>query len=271
MVRGKLAFGVSLASALCMFGVGASAAATLINLDETINDGPPKPLTMVLDADRLRITSPSVDMIFRGDQNVVWILTQKDHRYMEMTAAGMAAMGAKVDQAMAQMKQKLAAVPEAQRKQIEAMMASHGLGQDKASAAPELVYEKAGDSRKVGEWDCAPYRILLGAKPISDVCVAKLSDVGLSKDDLKVFLSLSAFSAHMRSAAGGLASSMAAMDYASMTKAIGFDGFPVQTSTQSLNQSRHIVTTLKSVQHEDAPAGAFDLPVGYKKREMGGL
>jgi hypothetical protein len=165
------------------------------------------------------------------------------------------------------MKQKLAGMPDAQRKQVEAMMGSHGLGEQKAAVAAELTYEKAGDPRKVGEWDCTPYRIVIGGKPTSDLCVAKLADVGLSRDDLKPFVSLGAFAAKLRGAMGGLGASMAALDLSSMTKALGFDGFPVETSSQ-YREGHRIVTTLVSVEHQDAPAGAFDVPADYKKREM---
>jgi hypothetical protein len=119
-------------------------------------------VTIVLDADRMHIASPQFDVIIRGDQNKVWILRAKDRSYMELKPGGVAHVGAQMDEAMAQMKQKLASLPDAQRKQVEAILASHGMGQDKPAAAPAPAYEKAGDASKVGDWDCQPYRILAG-------------------------------------------------------------------------------------------------------------
>ncbi len=272
MLRGKFALGARLAAAaLALSAGGAAMAGTIITLDEAVNDAPSQPRIMYLDTDRLRMTSPLVDIIFRGDQNKVWVLQSKNHSYLELTPGGMAQVGARMDQAMAQMKQKLAAMPEAQRKQIEAMMAARGMGQSPPSAAPQTTYEKAGDPRTVGQWNCTPYRIVLDGKPSSEVCIARLSDLGLSRDDLKAFASFGAFIGQIRAAMGGLRTSMPTIDFDSMTKAIGFDGFPVQTISKFGDGSREVVATLKSIQHQDPPAGAFDLPAGYAKRDMGGM
>lgn len=272
MVRGKFALGARLAGALLALGAGGAAmAGTVIALDEAVNDAPPQPRIMYLDTDRLRMTSALTDIIFRGDLNKVWVLQSKNHSYLEMTPGGMAQVGARMDQAMAQMKEKLAAMPEAQRKQIEAMMAARGLAQGAPSATPQTTYEKAGDSRTVGEWNCAPYRIVVDGKPSSEVCIARLSDLGLSRDDLKAFASFSAFMGQIRAAMGGLRTPITAINFESMTKAIGFDGFPVQTISKFGDGSRQVVATLKSIQHQDPPAGAFDLPAGYAKRDTGGM
>lgn len=272
MLRDKIAFGALVAAALLGLGAGgASMAGTVITLDEAVNDAPPQARIMYLDTDRLRMTSPLADIIFRGDQSKVWVLQAKNHSYLELTPGGMAQAGARMDQAMAQMKEKLAAMPEAQRKQIEAMMAARGMGQGAPSAPPQPTYEKAGDFRTVGEWSCAPYRMILDGKPSSQVCIAKLSDLGLSRDDLKAFASFAAFMGQIRTAMGGARTPMTTMDFDAMTKAIGFEGFPVQTISKFGDGSRQVVTTLKSIQHQDPPAGAFDLPAGYTKREMAGM
>ncbi len=271
-VRGKIALGACLAGAVVVLvTTGAATAATVIALDEAVNDAPPQPRTMILDTDRLRMTSAQADVIFRGDLNKVWVLRPKDHSYIELTPGDMGQMGARMDQAMAQMKQKLASMPEAQRKQIEAMMAARGLGPSASPAAPRIAYEKAGDPRVVGQWSCAPYRMLLDGKASSEICVAKLSDLGLSRDDLKPFASFGAFMAHMTAAAGGLRSPMMAINLDLMTKALGFDGFPVEVVSKFGDGARKVVVTFKTVQHQDSATGAFDLPGGYAKRDIAGL
>jgi hypothetical protein len=178
---------------------------------------------------------------------------------------------ARMDKAMAQMKQKLASMPEAQRKQIEAMMAARGMGQGAPRTAPRVSYEKAGDSRRVGDWNCEPYRIVSNGKLSSEVCIARLSDLGLSRDDLKAFASFGAFMGQMSAAMGFLRTPMMTDDFDSMTKAIGFDGFPVQTSSTFGDGGRQVVATLKSIQHRDPPEGVFDLPSGYAKRNLGAM
>jgi hypothetical protein len=270
-VRSQFAWSAGLAGALFVLGAGGAATAgTVIAMDEAVNDAAPQTRTMVLGADRLRISTAATDVIFRGDLSKVWVLRSKDHSYLELTPGGLGQIGARMDQAMAQMKEKLAAVPDAQRKQIEAMIASR-MGPGAASTPPPVTYEKAGDSRTVGDWSCAPYRIVVGGKASSEVCIAKLSDLGLSRDDLSGFASFGAFAAKMTAAIGVMRSPMTSINFDSMTKAIGFDGFPVQTTTKFGDGSRQIVVTLKSIQHEDPPAGAFDLPAGYTKIDFAGM
>ena len=54
-----------------------------------------------------------------------------------------------------------------------------------------------------------------------------------------------------------------------MTKAIGFEGFPVQTTSALGDGGRQLVVTLKSIQHEDPPAGAFDIPGRLHRNSIG--
>ncbi|MGO4869042.1 MAG: hypothetical protein ACLPGW_00275, partial [Roseiarcus sp.] len=207
-MRSLFVLSAGFAGALLVFGAGdAATAGTVMAMDEAINDAAPQSRTMILDSDRLRMSTGATDIIFRGDLDKVWILQSKLHGYIELTPAGIAPMGARMDQAMAQMKEKLAAVPEAQRKQIEAMMASR-MGQGASPTPPQLAYEKAGDSRTVGDWSCTPFQVVVGGKASSEACIAKLSDLGLNRDDLTGFASFGAFMAKMTAAMGALRSPM---------------------------------------------------------------
>ena len=266
----RFAWSAGFVGALLAFGVGGASAATVMAFDEAVNGAAAQPRTMILDTNRLRMSTAAIDVIFRGDLNKVWVLRTKDHSYFELSSAGLGQLGARMDQAMAQMKEKLAAVPEAQRKQVEAMMASH-LGLGAPAAPPQVAYEKAGDSRTVGDWSCAPYQVSVGGKATSDVCIAKLSDLGLSRDDLAGFASFGAFMAKTTAALGVLRSPMTSINFDSMTKAIGFDGFPVQSTTKFADGGRQIVVTLKSIQRQDAAADAFDIPAGYTKIDFASM
>ena len=270
-MRNQFTCSAAFAGALLAFSAGGGAtAATTLTFDEAVNGGAAQSRTMILDTDRLRLSTTSTDVIFRGDLDKVWVLRSKDHNYLELTPGSLGQIGAKMDQAMAAMKEKLAAVPEAQRKQIEAMVASH-MGQGAPTAAPQPDYEKAGDLRTVGQWSCAPYQIDVGGKASSQVCIAKLSDLGLSRDDLTGFASFGAFMAKTTAALGVLRSPMTSINFDSMTKAIGFDGFPVQSTTKFADGGRQIVVTLKSIQRQDAAADAFDIPAGYTKIDFASM
>jgi hypothetical protein len=255
---------------LTMTLAGGAHAATVITLSQAA-EGDTDTQTMSLEPDRLRISSADGDMIYRGDQGKVFVLDNETHSYMEMSPATMQAMKARMDQAMARMKQQMASMPEAQRKQMEAMMAQRGMplpGQEPAAAA-QISYEKSGDVRKVGKWNCTPYRAMANGKPQADLCIAKLEDLGLTRDDLKGLISLSGFMGKQMAQMGAQTPPMASADFDSMKKAIGYDGFPIQTKQAAPGGQGQFESTLQSVEHKDVPAGTFDLPAGYAKRDMG--
>jgi len=246
---------------------GSAMAGTVITLDQTVNGAPGRPQVMYLEPDRLRMSTPENDMIFRGDQSKVWVVRPQDKAYIELTPESMSQMKAQMDQMQAQMQQRLASMPPEQRKQVEAMMASRGMGPN-ASAAPQITYTKAGEPEKVGDYTCTPFKVTMNGGPASDFCMARLSDLALSRDDLKSFVAFGAFMSQM-GGTGTQRSPMATIDFDAMKKQIGFDGFPVRTSHSSPDGSHNVETTLKSIQHQDPPAGTFDLPAGYTRQDMG--
>jgi hypothetical protein len=258
---------VLLGGVLTLAAGGSATAGTVITLDQTVNGTPGRPQVMYLEPDRLRMSSPDNDMIFRGDQNKVWVVRPQDKAYIELTPESMAQMKAQMDQMQAQMQQRLASMPPEQRKQMEAMMASRGMGPN-ASAAPQITYTKAGEPKKIGDYTCTPFKVTMNGGMASDFCMAKLSDLGLSRDDLKSFVAFGTFMGQM-GGTGTQRSPMASIDFDAIKKQIGFDGFPVQTSHSSPDGSHSVETTLKSIQHQDPPAGTFDLPAGFTRQDAG--
>ena len=247
---------------------GSAMAGTVITLDQTVNGTQNRPQVLYLEPDRLRMSSPENDMIFRGDQNKVWVVRPEDKAYIELTPESMAQMKAQMDQMQAQMQQRLASMPPEQRKQMEAMMASRGMGPNAPATPPQITYTKAGEPKKVGDYTCTPFKVTMAAGLVSDFCMAKLSDLGLTRDDLKSFVAFGTFMGQM-GGTGTQRSPMASLDFDSIKQQIGFDGFPVQTSHSSPDGRHNVETTLKSIQHQDPPAGTFDLPAGFTRQDMG--
>ena len=225
--------------------------------------------TMSLDGNNLKMDRPSGAMLYRGDEDKVFEIDNEHHAYTEMSPEAMAKIKAKMDAAVAQMQQQMAAMPEAQRKQMEAMMAARGMPgpSDSPTVPPVMSYQKNGAMRKVGKWDCQPYTLLSDGKPKADLCIAKLSDLGLTRDDLKPFIGFSVHMGKQMTAMDQRVSPMTAMNFDALNKAIGFDGYPVET-VYKLPMGPSITTTVQSVEHRDAPAGSFDVPAGYTKRDM---
>ncbi len=254
---------------LALMSIGGAHAATVITMSQAMG-GDKDTQTMSLEGDRLRISSSDGDMIYRGDQGKVIMVDNETHSYTEMSPDTMKAMKARMDDAMARMKQQMAAMPEAQRKQMEAVMAQRGMpmpGQA-PTATPQMTYEKSGEPRKVGQWNCTPFKAMANGQPQADLCIAKLEDLGLTRDDLKALVSMSSFMGKQMSEMGMPTPPMAA-DFDSLKKAIGYDGFPIQTRQTAPGGEGQFETTLQSIEHKDVPPATFDLPAGYKKRDMG--
>ncbi len=247
---------------------GGATAGTVITLDQSINGGPARQQTIDLAGDKVRMTSPENQMIFRGDQNKVWIVRPEDKAYVELTPESMSQMKAQMDQAMARMQQQMASMPPEQRKQMEAMMASRGMAPSASAAPPQITYEKAGEPGKLGDFTCTPFHVTMAGGPSSEFCIASLSDLGLTRDDLKPFIGFGKFMSQM-GGVGAQRSPMAQLDFDAIKKQIGFDGFPVRTTFNAPDGKHVVQTTLKSIKHEDPPAGAFDLPAGYTREDMG--
>jgi hypothetical protein len=183
-----------------------------------------------------------------------------------MSPETMQKMRGMMDQARQKMQQQLQSMPEEQRKRFEAMMAQQGGGPPGSAQPAAPTYEKAGSARTVGNWSCAPYRANIGMSGKEEFCIARLSDVGLTSDDLKGMKSFTAFMRQGFAPEGG----PAGFDYETMSKAIGFDGVPVQTTHYGEDGMIDMQSTIKSIDHESVPAAAFDLPAGYTKKDMPG-
>src|ERR1700735_5533732 len=104
--------------------------------------------TVFIDSDRMKAGSDRHTVIFRGDLQRMWMIDGPGHQYREITPGSMQAMQ---DSAHAAMDQRLANLPEAQRKQVEAMMAQKGGGGMRAPATPSLPpsYRKLGETKTI--------------------------------------------------------------------------------------------------------------------------
>jgi hypothetical protein len=259
---------IVLASGIFALMSGSALAGAVVTLEQSVNGEPARQQTIELTADKVKMTSPENQMIYRGDQNKVWIVRPEDKAYVELTPEGMSQMKAQMDQRMAMMQQQMASMPPEQRKQVEAMMASRGMGASAGAAPPQITYEKAGEPKKVGEFTCTPFHVTMQGAPASEFCMAKLSDLGLTRDDLKAFVGFGKFMSQM-GGTGAQRSPMAQFDPDSIKQQIGFDGFPVQTTFNAPGGQHAVQTTLKSVTHEDPPAASFELPAGFTRQDMG--
>jgi hypothetical protein len=227
--------------------------------DQTVNGAPGTPQVMSFSPDKLRVTSQENEIIFRGDLNKAWLVRPADKTYIELIPESVSQKSHREDQAAAQIQQRLASMPPAQRNQVEARIASQGNTPDGGNLAPMVSYQMAGEPKKIGDWTCTPVQATLNGLSLQEFCLAKLSDLGLASNDLKPLVDFVAFM--------GTTGEQSALDIDGIKKQLGFEGFPIQSSFKSPDGSRTVETILKSIEHEDPLAGTFDIPAGYTRRE----
>jgi hypothetical protein len=145
---------------------------------------------------------------------------------------------------------------------MEVMLAEHD-----SPKPQEIHYEKAGPARTVGTWTCIPYRVTVNGVAHEELCLVRMSEAGLKRDDLRAFASLSSF---VQEAAppGQNKARTAAYDFDAMSKAVGFEAFPIESTSYASDGKVIGRTTVKTVERKTIAADTFEIPKGFDKKDM---
>jgi hypothetical protein len=121
--------------------------------------------TMEMDGDKIRMTHdtgagvPSnVDMIYRGDRDVIWHVMHDRGRYAEVSKKSLGDMQDKMNAAMQQMRAQLADMPPEQRAMVEQMMGGQGLAAPSKPEPSPVKVRMTGEREEVNGLSCAKYR-----------------------------------------------------------------------------------------------------------------
>lgn len=202
-------------------------------------------------------------MVFVGQEFIVIDHSKKS--YIVMDEAMMAEMGAKINDAMAQMQKQLAGMPPEQRAMVEQMMEQQMggfMGETDDSGPPTRVVETGSGSWDSG--DCTQYAVYEGEEKTQEVCAAPLSDIDGADEAMKAFESMARFMKSLsESMPGPLGASMAENPMLLMEE---IDGFPVHTVDYA-NGAIASETTLKSVEEKSLDPALFAVPNGYTRED----
>lgn len=220
-------------------------------------DGKTSQHIVSLTSDRAKVDTERTEIIVRDDTGKLVMLSKEKREYTEVDSKELNARMSQVQQ--------LQALPEAQRKQVEAMMAQRGMAG--AISAPEAqpVYEKAGQTKTIGIWTCQLFHQKKDGQLTADLCIAPVASVGLTKEDVAAYRKFA--EAMRKSVPPGARRNAALFDFDAQTKQIGFEGLPVETVIYQ-DGKPSITTTVKSIDHVPLAADAFEVPAGYTKRDM---
>ena len=201
-----------------------------------------------------------MSMIFIGQEFIV--VDHTDQSYIVMDEAMVAELGAKVNDAMAAIREQLAHMPPEQRAAMEQMLVGQMAGMMNAEAdAPAARVEKIG----VGSWqteDCTQYAVFEGADKTQEICATPLSDIDGADEVMLAFQSMAKFiNSISDSMPGALGASMAQNPMGLIEQ---IDGFPVRT-IDYVDGALRAITTLETIEDKSLDPGLFTIPEGYKQ------
>jgi hypothetical protein len=245
----------------------AAEAGVRITVEQTMgSSAEPRSNDILLEPDRLAMSTPEGRMIFRDDLQTAWIINDGKRRYFVMDAETMQQAQAAMQAAMEQMRAKLQTLPPDQRKQVEAMMAAQGMSPNEDSGtAPPVAYRRLGQSRTVGSWSCEMFEQEVQGRKQAEFCAARLDEVGLTRADLKAFQDFFDFTQKAIPAPARRHTAM--VDFNALSKAAGYDAIPLEVAVYD-NNRRVSHSVVRQVDRSDIPPATFELPSGYTKQDI---
>jgi hypothetical protein len=208
-----------------------------------------------LGGNKMRMDADNVSMLFDTGSGKMIALMHDKHQYMDMQKIVETASAA-----MAQANAALANLPPEQRAMIEQRMGGKipGMG-----AKMDVSVTPTGVRDRVGNYNCEVYRTQVGGEHMEDVCLANVSDAGISGADQATLRH--AFE-EMKTITEKMSNGM----FHSPLNAMPADKFPVRM-TRFDNGKVAQVVELKSLTTGGVSAGDFAIPAGYSEADMGSL
>lgn len=208
--------------------------------------------TVYLVADGMRMEGTSTVTIFRPDRNVLYDMTPARQRYTRVTPEKLQQAASDFDGARRDWGEKLKAMPDEQRRQMEA-----AFGPATASSKSSLVFAPTELTATFDGRHCRMLHVMLEGVQHGSVCVVPLADLGLTAADVQVLRRLTEFMMQGPRPVVGLASFW---DLAAIEAAAGGPAFPIDAIIAV--PRGWFEFTVRSIEKRASPANAFKLPDG---------
>jgi hypothetical protein len=250
-----------LTTSFVLFAAPARAGVVITITDMESDAGQGYETKAYLEPDQVKMETAGGGIIFHDGSKTFTRYSDRDRTYSEMTPAAMKAMQT---QALATMREQMAKMPEAQRKQMEALLERQGMGPAPAKP-PAITYHEIARGQTVGAWPCDQFEQLADDKKVAELCIAHLADVGLTEADLTAFKNLAKAIADMGPRVAQARS--ARFDLDGLKAQIGFAGLPVRT-VEFVDNQQGRQTIVKTIERLALPATTFQVPAGYAKQDL---
>jgi hypothetical protein len=201
-------------------------------------------------------------IIFRADEQKLYMIDHEEKSYSVMDQETMQRMASYMENAMKQVEQQLAGLPEEQRKQIEKMMKQQmpGLGgEPKSWRLDEL------GSKEIAGYPCKGYAGYLDDEKVIELWITPFDRVGVGEKEFAVFQALQDFFGQLFSSSPMMER---AMENASFFRALEqLDGFPILV--REYEGGELVAESLvKKVDRVKLSEKDFSVPEGYSRRKL---
>jgi hypothetical protein len=198
---------------------------------------------------------PENSMIFQADQELIYMVDHDSREYLRMDKETMAKFASRMNEAMRQMEEQLAQMPEAQRKIMEDMMKKN---------MPQAEGDLSVEVKSMGtEGDYQKYEVWVGGEKMSEVWATSPEEVGIPANSLEVFTKMSAFYEELMEvlASNPFFQSAGKNPFPGFAK---MQGFPVRTLDVESGSETH----MSEASMTEFPDGFFEPPSEFKAKKI---
>lgn len=200
--------------------------------------------------------------LIKGD--TMYIIDDQDKSYVVFDKATMQQFATKLNAEMAKLKEQLAKLPPEQRAQMEQMMGGAGgmLSGDGEQWTVDVA--DTGKSDKVEGRTCKLWDVRRKGELDEQICVVPYSALPGKENFQAVFSNFAKVFEEMAKSVPML-SGMMANEFAAQVKT---NGYPVRRRGYESGKLSDEVTLVKVWREEAVPASMFEIPAGYKQKQM---
>jgi len=188
-----------------------------------------------------------------------YIIDDKEKSYVAVDKATMEQLAKKISGAMEKMKEQLAQLPAEQREQMEKMVP--GMGGEKQWTVEAL---DTGKSDKVDGRACRVWDIKRAGELDDQICVVPYSALP-GRENFQVMFANFAKVFEEIAKSVPMLSGMMTNEFGAQAKA---NGFPVRSRAYEDGKLGDDEQLMKVWREEAIPASMFEIPAGYKKKQM---
>ena len=247
-------------------------AGVVIEMEEIEPGGPPGAQvdTIYAQGEMLRMDSRDdgsgrMSIIFRDE--ALWMVSHEEKSCQMIDKEAMAQLSAQLGGVMNQMEAELANLPPEQRAMMEEMMKSRLPAEMTGGAAGPPRRIEVGGAEAVGEYACTVHTLFAGDDKVWEVCAAAEKRLpAAASEALGAFKAMSRFAEQLRDTLQQ--GPLAAMINTPFHDLNEVNGFPVRVRSYERGRLAS-ENRLKSIVGKDLEATMFDVPDGYRVKNLG--